>query len=439
MKLKIEKVVNGGYGLSRSEDGKVILVEGAYPGEEVIARITRDKKEFAFAKVEAVLKPSDHRVKPICKHFGRCGGCQFMDVDYEYQLFLKKMIVHDQFRGRFDVEDTIPSVPNLNYRTKIELTASVSGTKVILGFKKRYSHDVVPIDSCSIAPERANTIIPKLPKILEALEIPVYDFKRKRGVLKHVVIRHAFSTDQTMLIFVTKTESFPGADRLKKLVLKNFPWLHSLIHVMNSKDSIVLRGPYRTLHGEGIIVEEMGWETYQIPPTAFFQSNTNVAERLADEGLKSLDLSGSETVIDLYSGIGFFSIKLAKSSRRVIGVESNRVAVKAARSNANVNDVRNVEFVEADVEDFLESFDSKVDAVVLDPPRSGAGKRVVDLLGSLKPKKIVYVSCEVSTLVRDVMRFLERGYEIVRIVPFDMFPHTFHVETMVFLKRSERP
>ena len=435
--LKVEKIVNGGYGLGRV-DGKVILAEGAYPGEEVIVRITREKKDFAFAKAESVLKSSPERRRPKCRYFGKCGGCQFMDVSYEAQLKMKREIVRDVFErtlGWSEVEETVKSDEDYGYRTKIELTAIESGGAVELGFKMRYSHKVVPVKRCEIAPKKTNEVLKVLPKILTALDVPPYDFEKREGVLKHVVIRHAFSTDQTMVIFVTKTESFIWGKDIVRLLLKELPWITSVIQVMNSKDSVVLRGPYRTIHGEGVITEEFDWETYQIPPTAFFQSNYYIARKLLEDVFHEARLEGGETVLDLYSGIGFFSLRLSSVAKKVVGVESSRVSVKAAKANANINDRKNVSFVESDVYEFLKSYDGKADVVVLDPPRGGAGKKAMEEILRISPKRVVYVSCEPSTLARDVKVLVEGGYKLELVKPYDMFPQTYHVETMVVLER----
>lgn len=257
-------------------------------------------------------------------------------------------------------------------------------------------------------------------------------------MLKHVVIRYAFSTDQLMVIFVTKTESFPWGKSLVQAILKDIPKVHSIIHVMNSKDSVVLRGPYRTLYGEGVIVEEFDWEKFQIPPTAFFQSNYSVTSKLIDHVYRELDLQGNEVVLDLYAGIGTFSMRTSYSSARVIAVESSRVAVKAGKANANVNGRRNIEYIESDVLDFLKSYQGRADKVILDPPRSGAGLDVMKEILRLSPERVVYVSCEPSTLVRDVQFLQNEGYSVVRVKPFDMFPQTYHVETVVTLVKGER-
>ena len=434
--VEIEKIVSGGYGLARMESGKVLLVEGAYPGEKVLVRVTRDKKDFAFAKAVEVIKAHPKRKAPPCRYFGVCGGCHFMDMDYEEQLRLKKEMVMDSLKRAsidVEVEDVERSGQGLQYRSKVELTAVMHKGKVELGFKKRYSHDVVPVKGCKLASDKANKIIDFLPKLLEAFDVWVYDFRRKKGMLKHVVIRHAFSTDQVMVIFVTKTESFPQGKALAKKLASKFGWVTSIVHVMNSKDSVVLRGPYRTLYGEGVITEEYDWETYQIPPTAFFQSNYYVSKKLLDFVYSSLQLTGKERVLDLYSGIGFFSMRIALSAKKVVGVESSRISYKASLANANINQRKNAKFVNMEVEDFLKESEEKFDAVVLDPPRGGMDRQALMKLASLRPRRIVYVSCNPPTLARDLKALKEAGYTIERVKSFDMFPQTFHVETVAVL------
>ncbi len=438
--LKVEKAVNGGYGLSRTEDGKVVLIEGAYPGEEVLVRVKREKKDLIFATALRVLKPSPFRREPKCKYFGKCGGCQFMNLNYEEQLKVKESIVREAFRRSFgrdlDIREIVPSDGEYGYRTKIELTA-ISGRRIKLGMRMKNSHELVPIERCEVAPKRANEVIQTLPDILTALKVPAYNFSRREGVLKHVIIRYAFSTDQTMVIFVTKTESFKWGKLVSKILLRNLPWIHSVIQVMNFRDDVVLRGPYKTLHGEGVITETFDWEEFQIPPTAFFQSNYNVARKLMNAVFDSLNLKGNEVVLDLYSGVGLLSLRISSVAKRVIGVEKSRVAVKAAKANANINGRRNVRFLEGDVLKVLKGYDDKVDVVVLDPPRSGAGKKVMKEIVRLGPRKIVYVSCEPSTLVRDLKVLESTEYSIEFVKPFDMFPQTFHVENMAVLKKVD--
>jgi len=437
--IKIEKMVNGGYGLGRLSNGKTVFVEGAYPGERVLIKLTKVKKDFSFAKVVTILEPSSKRTTPPCQHFGICGGCQWMDIDYKSQLVYKKDILEDTLKRVGKIEETVlPVIPSdkiLAYRSKMEFSLSKNRS---LGLKMRHSHKIVEIKRCEISPDIFNDILKDLKKLLDIFEVSTYDFERKKGVLKHVVLRYAVSTNQTMVIFVTKTESFQGGKELAKKLKNIVPSITSIIHVMNSKDSVVLRGPYRTFWGEGIILERFDWEEFQIPPTVFFQNNYWITKKMLDHVYEELNLEGKEVVLDLYSGIGTFSIRIARGARKVIAVESNRVAIKAGRANANINRVRNIRFIESDVGDFLNSAEEKIDKVVLDPPREGAGINVIKRLLDLKPTRIIYISCEPSTLARDLRTLVEGGYRIEKIQPFDMFPHTFHIETVVTLSRKER-
>ncbi|PLV59833.1 23S rRNA (uracil(1939)-C(5))-methyltransferase RlmD [Thermotoga sp. KOL6] len=436
-RVKIDKMVNGGYGLAHLSNGKIVFVEGAYPGEEVLVKPVREKKDFSFGKVISFLRESKSRVKPACKYFGRCGGCHWMDMKYENQLIYKREILIDLFERSgiaVNVEEVEPSDLVYHYRTKMEF--HFQGRK--LGLKQRKSDTVIDIKSCEIAPEDTTEVLQTVREAVQVMNIPTYNWATRKGILKHLVVRYAFSTDQLMIIFVTKTESFPWGRSLVQAILRKVPKVYSIIHVMNSKDSVILRGPYRTLYGEGIIVEEFDWERFQIPPTAFFQSNYSVTSKLIDHVYKELALQGNETVLDLYAGIGTFSIRTSFSSSRVISVESSRIAVKAGKANANVNGRRNIEYVESDVLEFLRSYHGRADKVILDPPRSGTSLETVKEILRLSPERIVYVSCEPSTLVRDVKYFLEGGYSIERVKPFDMFPQTYHVETVVTLAKEEQ-
>jgi len=433
--VKIEKIVNRGYGLGRLKDGKVVFVEGAYPGEEVIVRLTLQKSDHAFAEVVSVVNGSEDRVKPRCKYFRNCGGCHWMDLKYEKQLEYKREVLKDLFtREKINVE--IPPVEGsdlaFHYRTKMEF--HFEGEK--LGLRKRNSNVVVDVRRCEISPEPFNEALEVVRDAVKVLKIPIYDWEERTGVLKHLVLRYAFSTDQLMVIFVTKTENFPWGKELKRALLKKIPGIHSIVHVMNSKDSVVLRGPYRTIHGEGVITEEFDWEKFQIPPTAFFQSNYSITAKLMRHVFEELQLKGNEFVLDLYAGVGTFSIRISYQCQRVIAVESSKVAVKAAKANANINGRRNVEAVEGDVLAFLKSYDGRADKVVLDPPRGGAGKEVMRELLRLSPERIVYVSCDPPTLIRDLKVLLEGGYSLVSLKAFDMFPHTYHIETVATLARE---
>ena len=436
----IERYAYGGYGIGKLPGGKLVFIEGTYPGDLVEATIIQEKSDVAFAKLNALLEKSQYRRTPKCKYYGVCGGCQMMDVKYDSQLELKTQMVKEQLKriAKIDIEvsPTIPSDLEFGYRNKMEFAFSYNNG-VVLGLKMRNSNRIVPINECPISPTSFNKALEVVPEIVEMSKARIYNPKTKTGTLKHLVMRYSHSNNQTMAIFVTKTERFEEAKFIRAELLKKEPQINSIIHVMNSSDSVVLRGPYKTLYGSGVLDVEMDYEKFQIPPTAFFQNNYHVASKMVEYVTKQLDLKGSERVLDLYAGVGTFTMRLAMLSKYVTAVESSHISVKAGRANANINNLRNLRFEEADVEDFIKIFTERADIIVLDPPRGGAGKSVCEEIIRISPEKIAYISCDPSTLARD-LAILNEKYKIVAVQPFDMFPQTYHVETVVLMERVDK-
>jgi len=436
----IERYAYGGYGLGKLPGGKLVLVEGVYPGDLVEVEIMQEKSDVAFGRAENILERSPIRRPAKCKYFGTCGGCHMMDVVYEKQLELKSQIVKDQLRriGKIEVEvkSAIGSDLEFGYRNKMEFAFYYAG-KVELGLKMRNSNKVVDIDECPISPASFNKALENVAEIVEISKAKIYNPRSRTGTLKHLVMRYSHSNNQTMAIFVTKTEKFEEGKIIRSELLKRVPQINSIIHVMNSSDNVVLRGPYKTLYGSGVLEVEMDYEKFQIPPTAFFQNNYHVASKMIEYVTKSLELNGNEHVLDLYAGVGTFTMRLAMLSKYVTAVESSHISVKAGRANGNINNLRNVKFEEADVEEFISSFEGKADVVVLDPPRGGAGKKVCEEILRISPEKIVYISCDPSTLARD-LAMLKEKYEILSVQPFDMFPQTYHVECVTLMSRVEK-
>lgn len=437
----IERIGHGGYGLGKFPGGKLIFVEGAYPGELVEVNVLQEKSDVAFGKVKNILERAPYRRESKCKYFGICGGCHFMDIDYKQQLEFKTQIVKDQLKriGKIDmqVNQTIPSDLEFGYRNKMEFAFAFKDGKVHLGLKARNSNEVISIDECPISPTSFNKALKVVPEIIEISKVKIYNPKRRAGTLKHLVMRYSHSNNQTMAIFVTKTESFNESRIIKNELLSKLPQVNSIIHVMNSSDEIVLRGPYKTLYGSGVLEIEMDYEKFQIPPTAFFQNNYHVASKMIEYVTKSLELTGNEKILDLYAGVGTFSMRLAMLSKHVTAVESSHISAKAGRANANINNLRNVKYEEADVLEFLKNYNSNADVIVLDPPRGGAGKQVCVEILRIQPKKIAYISCDPSTLARD-LAILKEKYRILSVQPFDMFPQTYHVECCALLERAEK-
>jgi len=436
----IERFAYGGYGIGKLPGGKLVFVEGTYPGDLAEVEITQEKSDVAFARLKNLLEKSQYRRAPKCKYFGICGGCQMMDVKYENQLDLKTQMVKEQLRRiakiEIEVNPTIPSDLEFGYRNKMEFAFSYNNG-VVLGLKMRNSNRIVPINECPISPSSFNKALEVVPEIVEMSKARIYNPKIGTGTLKHLVMRYSHSNNQTMAIFVTKTERFEEGKFIRSELLRKAPQINSIIHVMNSSDNIVLRGPYKTLYGSGVLDVEMDYEKFQVPPTAFFQNNYHVASKMVEYVTKQLDLKGSERVLDLYAGVGTFTMRLAMLSKYVTAVESSHISGKAGKANANINNLRNVKYEEANVEEYVKAFDDEADVIVLDPPRGGAGKGVCEEILRIGPEKIAYISCDPSTLARD-LAILSEKYKIVAVQPFDMFPQTYHVETVVLMERLDR-
>jgi 23S rRNA (uracil1939-C5)-methyltransferase len=431
----IEKMAYGGSGIGKLPGGKVIFVDGAYPGELVEVDVLSEKSDYAIGKLEKIVEKIPERRNPKCPYFRNCGGCNFLDLKYEKQLEFKKMVFMDQLEriAELKLNDLYIEKSSKEYEYRLKMEYSILND-YSFGFKMKNSHKVVSVKNCIIAPKVFGKILEKLSLTLSHFKIPIYNFKRKKGILKHVVLRYS-PNGEVMLIFVTKSEYFKEGKKIASLIKKEFPFIKSIVHVMNSNDKIVLRGPYKVLNGDGVINYEFSWEKFQVPPTAFFQNNFQVAEKMVEFLTKKLDLNGDEVVLDLFSGLGTFSLRLAALSKFVIAVESSHVSVKAGRANANINGLKNIKFIEADALDYLNQVNEKFDVIVLDPPRTGIGTEAVKKILELSPQKIGYVSCNPTTFARDLKLLLEK-YEIEDIRIFDMFPQTYHIESIAILNRK---
>lgn len=437
----IEKLAFGGQGIGKLPGGKIVFVSGAYPGELVEVDIISEKKDYSIGKIKKIVEEISERRIPQCPYFRNCGGCDFLDLNYEKQLQFKEDILKDQLQRIAKISDEIvekiqESKNEFGYRLKMEFSFDYQ-KQTLLGLKMKNSNKIVQVRKCLLAPKSFNKILDTVPEIIDLYKIPVY--KNRKGILKHLVLRYSPTENSVMAIFITKTEKFTNRRDLANMLVKKVPYVSSVIHVMNSSDRIVLRGPYKVLKGEGVINYEFDWEKFQVPPTAFFQNNYFVTAKMIEFLTKNLNLEGSETILDLYSGLGTFSIRLAALSKFVVAVESNHVSVRAGKANANINNLRNIKFIESEVEEFLMANENKFDIIVADPPRSGLGNKAVSKIIDMKPEKIAYISCNPSTLARDLKMFVNSGkYKIEVIKPFDMFPQTYHVEAVVLMSRVNK-
>ncbi|BBJ28487.1 class I SAM-dependent RNA methyltransferase [Athalassotoga saccharophila] len=394
----VEKIVAGGYGLSR-KDGKVYFIRNAYPGEDVDIRIEKDQKDFVIASVERINSQSPYRRKAICEYFGTCGGCEWMDLDYRAQLQYKKEIFLDQMKhAGIDISPSkIIPTSEYNYRNKVEFVV-VNGQA---GFFGRNSHRFVEIEKCHIISENLNTLRREI--------------KDLRG-FSHLVLRDGI--EKKMAIFVsTKMREIPNssADEVVSLI---------------SDSKIVLSGRQRTLKGRGYLEIKINDIVYRIPPKSFFQVNYEGAKILADQVVEYAQ--DGKKLADLYCGVGFFSLQLAKKFEHITGIESSPSSIIEARKNAIINEIKNLDFKVGRTADFnLKGYST----VVMDPPRSGIDRGTMQNILNAKPERLVYVSCDVSTFSRDARILVQKLYNIKDAVIVDMFPQTHHFEIVSLFER----
>jgi len=453
VELEISDLAYGGKSLAKL-DGLVVLIKGGVgvepptasgiPGDVVKVEIIKRKINFAEAKITEIVKESDLRTKPVCSHFGLCGGCSWQDLKYKEQLKFKTNQVKESLKhiggfSDFPIQEALGSDEIFYYRNKMEYAfAPDADQQLILGLHPRGRFDkVFDLKECFLQSENANQIVDFVRRSAKEKKLIPYDLKTRSGFLRFLTIREGKNTDMTMVNLVTNKGEFPFKDEFSSKLLSNFPFIKSIVRNINSKlANIAIGEEEELLGGERTITEKLGKFKFEVSSNSFFQTNTHQAEKLYEIVLDMADLKGDESVLDLYCGTGTISIFLSQNAKKVIGVESVEESVENAQRNAGLNNVTNCEFVCGEVKKVLAQLvdDKKIpDLVVVDPPRAGLHKHVVKSLVSMKPPKIIYVSCNPSTLARDLKILCEECYELDRVQPIDMFPHTYHIETVVKL------
>ena len=444
--LEIFDLAYGGKGVAKL-NGMIVLVAGGIPGDLVKAKIVKRKKSFAQAEVLEIIKESELREKPSCSHFGFCGGCKWQNLKYQHQLHYKAKQVKDSLvhLGGFsepNIKEILGSENIFFYRNKMEFTfGKDENGKLILGLHPPERYDeVFDLEKCFLQSEVSNVIVDWIREFLKEKNLLPYDIKGHSGFLRFLAIREGKNTGEAMVNLVTHQGEFPYADEFSSSLTKEFPQIKSVVRNINSKlANIALGEKEEILGGEKMICEKLNDLTFELSANSFFQTNTFQAEKLFDKVLDLTDLDGSENVLDLYSGTGTISLFLSTRAKKVVGVESLADSVENAKRNALRNNIKNAEFILGEAKEVLSSLQREeryFEVVVVDPPRAGLHPDVVKYLLNLKPQKIIYVSCNPTTLARDLSAsggFCERYYDLDEVHPVDMFPHTFHIETVARL------
>jgi len=440
--LTIDRLAYGGRGVGRV-DGFVVFVPEVAPGDRVRARPWRIKSGYAEADLAAVDVPSALRAVPPCPHFGPCGGCIWQHVAYEAQTAAKEDIVRDSLAHLGGVRDVevrpiIAMADPWRYRNKMEFAFHPDGS---LGLHRRGAFDrVVAIDACLLQSDAANDILRLVREFADGAGLSRYDARDHTGLLRQVVIREARATGEIMVGVVTTAREVPGLQGLAERLMRAQPRIVGVLHGLNAgpSDGVPLSG-LTVLAGRGHLIEQLAGLRFRIGLETFFQTNTAQAERLAETVEEFASLGGGETVYDLYCGIGTFALALARRAARVYGIEVAPSAVEGARENAVLNAIPNVEFASGDVRTALPELRRRAappDLLVLDPPRSGAGGRVMRRIAEARAPRVIYVSCNPTTLASDLKDLVAGGYAIRTVQPLDLFPQTYHVECVVLAERS---
>ncbi|MGN1399799.1 MAG: 23S rRNA (uracil(1939)-C(5))-methyltransferase RlmD [Erysipelotrichaceae bacterium] len=375
-----------------------------------------------------------------CRVADICGGCQLQHLDYQAQLEYKQNKMERLFGKMKKVEPIIGCENPYHYRNKVQMAFSSYGKRVVCGNYVESTHQIVEIKNCQIADKKANEIINTIKQLVGSFRISTFDENRYTGCLRHVMIRLSAATSQIMVILVTGSYNIPYKKDFIAELLKSHPQITTIVQCVNNKrTSMVLTDKFNVLYGKGYIEDKLNGLTFRISPSAFYQVNLRQTEVLYNTAINLAKLSKNDVVLDAYCGTGTIGLSLADRVKEVYGVEINRQAIKDARINSKINQIDNAEFIAADAGKYISQLalnHSKVDVVIMDPPRSGADDRFLKSLVALKPKKIVYISCNPLTQKTNLQFLLKHGYQLEVIQPVDMFPFTEHVESIALAVRK---
>ena len=442
--LKIEDCGIDGEGIGKA-DGFTVFVKDAVIGDTVRAKIMKAKKNYGYGRLEEIITPSPDRVEPKCQFARQCGGCQLQALSYEKQLEFKTSKVRghlERIGGFTDIpmEKILGMDQPFHYRNKAQFPVGKSKDgRIITGFYAGRTHSIIENRDCALGVTRNKEVLDRVIAHMEKFHIQPYDENTGKGLVRHVLIRYGFFTDEMMVCLIINGEKLPGEEALVKSLRQIPETVSVMVNVNKKRNNVILGEKVRLLWGQPYITDKIGEISYQISPLSFFQVNPYQTGRLYGKALEYAQLSGNETVWDLYCGIGTISLFLAQKAKMVRGVEIIPAAIENAKENACLNGFDNTEFFVGKAEEVLpEQFartGERADVIVVDPPRKGCDETLLSTIIEMQPDRVVYVSCDSATLARDLKYLCERGYELKKVCPVDMFPNTVSVETVCLLSK----
>lgn len=446
IRLEITGITSEGSGVGR-HDGMVIFTPNTAVGDDLTVRIIKTSKNYCIGKIEEIHTPSPHRIDADCSVFSQCGGCVFRHITYENELELKRQHVADVLTriGGFEnlpLNPIVGSEKTDHYRNKAQLPIGVNRDgEAILGFYANRTHRIVACDHCALQPVLFQKVIHAFQEWLDEAKETIYDESTGKGKLRHLYIREGSATGEVMVCVVVNGNGVTKEDRLIAILREQVPGLKSVVINSNrEKTNVILGKKFRTAWGSDTITDILCGLQFQIAPASFYQVNRDQAERLYTIAAEYADLKGDEVLLDLYCGTGTIGLTMAHKAKQLIGVEIIPQAIENAWENAKKNAIANAEFLCGDAAEAaitLQKRGIKPDVVILDPPRKGCDKQLIETVSEMAPQRVVYVSCDPATLARDLKLFTEVGYQPQEVTPVDLFPRTAHVECVCLLSKVD--
>jgi len=421
----------------------VIFVDALLLDEEAEIEVTYARKGVAYGKIKRLITKSSDRIQPLCPVSTSCGGCVFQNATYEYELRYKKHKVEEALKriGHIDnvkVNDVMGMDVPTHYRNKIQVPFGRENKRVVYGFYKANTHKIIPIKQCNIEDEKAGPILQNIASLMDKYHIDPYNEDYRTGIIRHVLIRTSKLTNEVMVVLVSNVDTFLGRNNFIKDLVALSPNISTVIQNTNKRDTNVILGESeKVLYGKGFITDEILGLKFNISPQSFFQVNSTQVQKLYREALNFAKLSKNDVVLDAYAGVCTIGLLCAPHVKKVTSIEIMKSAVINGKNNAKLNNINNIEIIEADCTEYINKHMPKFDVVIMDPPRKGSTPEFLNAVMNIKPSRIVYISCEPSTLARD-LEILKQKYDIEVVQPVDMFPRSFHVETVACLRLKER-
>ncbi len=440
----VEIVDNGfeGEGIAKINNF-TIFIPNALKGEKIKILVVKVLKSHAFGKILEILEASKYRTEVDCKTYKRCGGCDLRHIEYDETLKMKQnavqSLVNKTLKNKIKVQETLGMEKPYYYRNKAQYPVGIGKDgKATIGVFANRTHEIIPIQECLIQNKKSQELAKFIVDFINSNQISIYNEKEQKGLIRHIVTKVGIRTNEIMCVIVINGRKIPKEKELVDQILEKFPEVKTIIKNINTKNTNVVMGKENiSLYGEGYINDILGEYEFKISPNSFYQVNPIQAEKLYELGVQAAHITKNDVVFDLYCGIGTISLFMAKYAKKVYGIEIVEDAVKDANINSKINNIKNTEFIAGDVEKVLDNLINVrniiPDIIMVDPPRKGLDNKSIENILKIVPKKIIYISCNPATLVRDLSK-LEGKYEILSIKPVDMFPFSKHIECVAVLQ-----